>query len=139
VDFSGAFALSDWLMLLSQHSMALRLLFPLLFPSFPADSAGSQQLDRTDRNRTDCSIPNKIFPSTSDSTNPLKDSCGLECAGFSRHLITGQLLELIQISQPHPSRRVIPAPKNARHQANEKSLPLEGTPGCTMSQYEEPH
>jgi hypothetical protein len=41
VDFSGAFALSDWLMLLSQHSMALRL----LFPSFPADSADSQQLD----------------------------------------------------------------------------------------------
>jgi hypothetical protein len=32
---------SDWLMLLSQHSLALRL----LFPSFPADSADSQQLD----------------------------------------------------------------------------------------------
>jgi hypothetical protein len=42
VDFSGAFALlSDWLMLLSQHSLALRL----LFPSFPADSVDSQQLD----------------------------------------------------------------------------------------------
>jgi hypothetical protein len=41
VDFSGAFTLSDWLMLLSQHSMALRL----LFPSFPADSADRKQLD----------------------------------------------------------------------------------------------
>jgi hypothetical protein len=41
VDFSGGFALSDWLMLLSQHSLALRL----LFPSFPADSADSKQLD----------------------------------------------------------------------------------------------
>jgi hypothetical protein len=37
VGFSGAFALSNWLMLLSQHSIALRL----LFPSFPADSADS--------------------------------------------------------------------------------------------------
>jgi hypothetical protein len=30
--FLRAFAISDWLMLLSQHSLALRL----LFPSFPA-------------------------------------------------------------------------------------------------------
>jgi hypothetical protein len=41
VDFSGVFALSDWLMLLSQHTLALRL----LFPSFPADSADSKQLE----------------------------------------------------------------------------------------------
>jgi hypothetical protein len=53
--FLRAFALSDWLMLLSQHSLALRLLFP-----FPADSADSQQLDRIDRNRIDCSIPNNL-------------------------------------------------------------------------------
>jgi hypothetical protein len=41
VDFSGAFALSDWLMLLSQHSMS-----PTPIISFiPADSADSKQLD----------------------------------------------------------------------------------------------
>jgi hypothetical protein len=40
--FLRAFALSDWLMLLSQHILALRL----LFPSFPADSADSKQLER---------------------------------------------------------------------------------------------
>jgi hypothetical protein len=80
---------SDWSMLLSQHSLARRLLCPL----FPTDSADSHLLDRIDRNTesiaqfsrqvliTQSLIP--VFASFStqfaESKNWLYSQAGMDC------------------------------------------------------------